>query len=86
MSDYHSPLNKYAGQTPANEEEIRLMRRRAWREQGVLSVILSDSRLDLSEKEFLKQIAERLGCVAAGRSYSNLHRQGACGGAGCRCG
>jgi hypothetical protein len=63
MSIYHCPLTKFAGRTPADEDEMNVLRRKAWREDGVLSVKLCDSRLSLSEKKALKQIAERLyGC------------------------
>lgn len=60
MSSYRSPLTKFSGDTPRNEEEMEMMRRAAWRKQGVLHVTLCDSRLTWSEKEFLKQIAEKL--------------------------
>jgi hypothetical protein len=39
---------------------MELMRRAAWRKQGVLNVAPSDSRLTWPEKEFVKQIAEKL--------------------------
>ncbi len=60
MSDFRCSLNRLSGRTPANEEEMHGMRRRAWQEQGVLSVSLSNSQLNWPEKEFLKQIGERL--------------------------
>lgn len=60
MSTYHCPLTKFAGRTPADEDEMNAMRRKAWREDGVLSVKLSDHRLTSTEKENLKKIAERL--------------------------
>ena len=60
MSRYRCPLGTAAGQSPKNEDEMELMRRAAWRKQGVLNVAPSDSRLTWPEKEFVKQIAEKL--------------------------
>ena len=58
MSHYQCPLGRAAGASP--EDEMELMRRAAWRKQGVLNVAPSDSRLTWPEKELVKQIAERL--------------------------
>jgi hypothetical protein len=60
MRKDRSSLTKLAGRTPSNEEDLALMRRAAWRKQGVLVVSPSDSRLTWPEKEFIKQIAEKL--------------------------
>jgi len=60
MSNYRCPLGSAAGQSPKNEDEMELMRRAAWRKQGVLNVSPSDIRLSWPEKEFVKQIAEKL--------------------------
>lgn len=57
---YYCPITKFAGRTPADEDEMNILRCKAWREEGVLSVKLSDSRLSLSEKKALRKIAERL--------------------------
>ncbi|MCK6417942.1 MAG: hypothetical protein L6Q57_03260 [Alphaproteobacteria bacterium] len=60
MNDFKSPITKFMGQVPANEQEMDLMRRKAWREDGVLSIKLSDRRLTPTEKNRLKEIGERL--------------------------
>lgn len=60
MKNYRCPLGTAAGQSPKNEDEMELMRRAAWRKQGVLNVAPSDSRLTWPEKELVKQIAEKL--------------------------
>lgn len=60
MNDFKSPITKFMGQVPANEQEMDLMRRKAWREDGVLSIKLSDRRLTQTEKNRLKEIGERL--------------------------
>lgn len=60
MSQYQCPLGRAAGASPKNEDEMELMRRAAWRKQGVLNVAPSDSRLTWPEKELVKQIAEKL--------------------------
>lgn len=57
---YYCPLTKFAGRTPADEDEMNAMRRKAWREEGVLSVKLCDRRLTSDEQDALKEIAERL--------------------------
>lgn len=60
MSRYRCPIGKAAGSSPKNEDEMELMRRAAWRKQGVLNVAPSDRRLSWPEREFVKQIAEKL--------------------------
>ena len=59
MKNYRCPLGTAAGQSPKNEDEMELMRRAAWRKQGILNVDPCDNRLAWPEKELLKQIAVR---------------------------
>ncbi len=60
MSHYQCPLGRAAGASPKNEDEMELMRRAAWRKQGVLNVDPLDNRLAWPEKELITQIAVRL--------------------------
>ena len=53
-----SILARYMGDTPANNDEIEAMRRRAWTEQGVLMICPSDPRLTDDERNMLLLIAE----------------------------
>lgn len=59
MKNYRCPLGTASGQSPKNEDEMELMRRAAWRKQGILNVDPCDKRLAWPEKELLKQIAVR---------------------------
>lgn len=56
---YRSSFSKLPS-TPTNDEQMELMRRAAWKKQGVLNVSPSDRRLTWPEREFVKQIGEKL--------------------------
>lgn len=49
-----SIYNRYDRRDP---EDIK---REGWRDEGILVVAVSDARLDWSERELIKQIAEKL--------------------------
>lgn len=53
-----SPITKFMPDSPANSDEMEIMRRRAWTEQGVLMICPSDPRLNDDERNFLFMIAE----------------------------
>ncbi len=68
MSRNKSPLTKYMGNTPADADEIELLRRRAWKEQGVLTICPSDPSLSDDQRNMLLLIAEsRYGYGGGGR-------------------
>ena len=48
------------GRSPFNDDEIGILRRRAWAEQGILIIQLSDHRLTIPEALYLREIAERI--------------------------
>lgn len=56
---FRSTLTAMRGPTPFNEEEINQLRSKAWEEQGILIVSLSDNRLNEAEKKLLCQLGER---------------------------
>lgn len=56
---YRSSLSRLPA-SPTNEDQLDIMRRAAWRQQGILSVSPSDSRLTWPEKELVKQLGEKL--------------------------
>ncbi len=56
---YRSSLSRTPS-APTNEDEMELMRRAAWKKQGVLNVSPSDHRLTWPEKELVKQLGEKL--------------------------
>ena len=47
------------GRPPFNDDEIKNLRRRAWIEQGILIIQLSDHRLTIPQALYLREIAER---------------------------
>ncbi len=49
---------KYMQPSPANAEEMEQLRRRAWTEQGVLTICPSDPKLTEDQRNFLFMIAE----------------------------
>lgn len=53
-----SILCRYKADSPASNDELEIMRRRAWTEQGVLMICPSDPRLTEDERNFLFMIAE----------------------------
>lgn len=53
-------LERHQPHSSLSEEEIDRMRRAAWQKQGVLNVAPSDRRLTWPEREFIKQIGEKL--------------------------
>lgn len=56
MPGYTSPLGKLAPKAP----EAELVKQSAWREDKILVVRLDDERLDFVQREFVRQIGERL--------------------------
>lgn len=57
---YPSSLVGMLGRSSLSDEELRLLRRKAWREQGLLIAHPYDARLTPNETWILRQIAERL--------------------------
>lgn len=56
---FRNPTTKFMGDTPASADEMEALRRKAWKEQGVLMINLSDPFLTEKQKELLRAIAER---------------------------
>lgn len=56
MSAYRCPLAKLLPSKPDPEQ----VKREGWREQGILVVSADDHRLDMIQREFVKQIGEKL--------------------------
>ena len=56
MAGYTSPLGKLAPNAP----EAERVKQSAWREQKILIVRLDDERLDFVQREFVRQIGEKL--------------------------
>lgn len=48
------------GQSSLSPDEIAHLRRRAWVEQGILIIRISDVRLTIPEALLLREIAERI--------------------------
>ena len=57
---HQSSLAGMLGQSSCNEDEIKTLRCKAWREQGVLNVTAWDRRLSRSEAKLVCEIGERL--------------------------
>lgn len=55
-----SSLGEMQGPTPYDAEEIAALRKRAWREMGLLIVSPSDRRLTEADRRALARIAETL--------------------------
>jgi hypothetical protein len=53
---YRSPL----GRMQPEQIDIEAMKQRGWREEHILVVSDSDSRLDFVERELIRRIGERL--------------------------
>lgn len=53
---YRCPLSRMLPQRMDAEQ----VKREGWQEQGILVVHVDDDRLDFFQKEFVKQIGERL--------------------------
>ena len=51
-------LSGMLGETPYDHEEILSLRRRAWIEQGVVILSISDSRIGRADRERLIRLAE----------------------------
>lgn len=56
MSRYRCALARLLPSKPDPEQ----IKREGWREQGILVVSAEDDRLDWSQREFVKQIGEKL--------------------------
>lgn len=57
---YQNAFGPWVGTAALNSDELDTLRIRAWREQGILMVAVSDRRLSNLEKLRLCQIAGRL--------------------------
>lgn len=55
---YKNPTTKFMGATPASADEMEMLRRKAWTEQGVLMINVSDPSLTEKQREMLRAIAE----------------------------
>lgn len=55
---YRNPTTKLMGDTPASADEMEALRRKAWSEQGVLMINLSDPCLTEAQRNMLYAIAE----------------------------
>jgi hypothetical protein len=55
---YRNPTTKFMGDTPASVDEMEALRRKAWTEQGVLMINLSDPCLTEAQRNVLYAIAE----------------------------
>lgn len=56
---YRSSLSR-APSAPKNEDDIFLMRRSAWRTQGILMAPVKDKRLDAEDKIIVRALGEKL--------------------------
>ncbi len=59
-SHIRSSLASHVAQAPTGRDAMDELRRAAWREQGVLNIAPSDPRLRPAEREFVRQIGERV--------------------------
>lgn len=57
---YQNAFAPWQGANSLGEKELKILRLRAWREQGILIVSPSDKRLRISERTALCRIGERL--------------------------
>lgn len=57
-SPYKNPTTKLMGATPASADEMEMLRRKAWIEQGVLTINISDPCLTDAQRNMLYAIAE----------------------------
>ena len=53
-------LSEMQGPSALSDEEISVLRRKAWQEMGLLIVFCSDRRLTPNEANIVRQIAERI--------------------------
>jgi hypothetical protein len=53
-------LSRYLPRAAASATEMENLRRRAWRQDGVLSLRDGDDRLSWPERELVRQLGERL--------------------------
>lgn len=56
MNGYRCPLGKLLPSKPDPEQ----VKRDGWRDQGILVVSADDPRLDWIQREFVKQLGEKL--------------------------
>lgn len=56
MSRYRCPLARLLPEKPDAEQ----IKRDGWKEQGILVVAMDDPRLDMIEREFVKQLGNTL--------------------------
>ena len=56
MTGYRCPLASLQPSRPDTEQ----IKREGWQEQGILVVSVDDHRLDFVQREFVKQIGEKL--------------------------
>ena len=56
MSQYRCPLGALVPSKPDPEQ----IKREGWQEQGILVVSVDDHRLDFVQREFVKQLGEKL--------------------------
>jgi len=57
---YQNAFGPWLGAAALNHDELDALRLRAWREQGILMVAVSDRRLSNQEKLRLCSLADRL--------------------------
>jgi hypothetical protein len=55
-----SSLSGMQGTTPYDDEEITELRRRAWKEQGIVIISRDDKRLNPRDRKELVRIAEKV--------------------------
>lgn len=55
-----SSLSRHLPRAAASAAELETLRRRAWRQDGVLSLRDGDDRLTWPERELVRQLGERL--------------------------
>ncbi len=53
---YHSPLGRFQAQTT----DLEAIKEEGWQDQHILVVSENDKRLDFIEREFVRQLGERL--------------------------
>ena len=56
MTGYRCPLASLQPSSPDTEQ----IKREGWQEQGILVVSVDDHRLDFVQREFVKQMGEKL--------------------------
>ncbi len=69
-SPYRCPLGKFQ----PTSMDVESVKRSGWQQEQILVVSPSDERLDVIEKEFVRQIGERLYGIKGGKNEQKIHK------------